>query len=810
MDIKQVKKMSAEDILEKLSSKREGLDSAEVDKRLKQYGYNELSEKKTGSLLKFLSYFWGPIPWMIEVAAGLSALIQRWEDFGIIIVLLLLNAGVAFWQEHKADAAIDELKKKLAPRAKVLRNGEWIQCAGKELVPGDIIRVRSGDIVPADMKFMEGDYASIDESALTGESLPVDKNDGDVGYSGSIVRQGEMTGVVFATGMETFFGKTAKLIEGAETVSHFQKAVVKIAHYLIFIAIILVFIIIVASLFRQEKLLEILQFCLVLTVASIPVAMPAVLSVTMAIGASALAKKEAIVSKLVAIEEMAGMDILCSDKTGTITKNEISIAEVIPFGDFRKNDILLNGWLASKSENMDAIDNAVIGEAENIAEVSERKEKFKLIKFKPFNPVDKRTESLVENEQGQFKISKGAPQIILSLLTDKNDSFSKDVGNRVKSLAEKGYRSLGVAKTDADSKWQFIGLIALHDPPRDDSAETIKTTKAMGLKVKMVTGDHVAIAQQIARETGLGTDIREAGTLMDKPDRVAARIIEEADGFAQVYPEHKYHIVELLQNKNHIVGMTGDGVNDAPALKKSDAGIAVEGATDAAKSAASIVLTKPGLSVIVDAIKESRKIFQRMNNYSTYRIAETIRILLFFTLSILIFNFYPVTALMIVLLALLNDAPIMTIAYDRVVYSRKPDTWNMRTVLTMASFLGVIGVIQSFLILFFGKEIFHLNNDVLQSFIYLKLSVSGHFTVFVARTKRHFWQSRPALPMILAVICTQVIATLITVYGFLLPPLGWALAGFIWGQAIIVFLIVDFIKVKLYKLIDHTQVKFKK
>jgi H+-transporting ATPase len=430
---------------------------------------------------------------------------------------------------------------------------------------------------------------------------------------------------------------------------------------------------------------------------------------------------------------------------------------------------------------------------------------YKPIDFKPFDPVSKRTEATIEDKNGNhFKVAKGAPQVILSFVANK-EAISAEVDEGVNSFAAKGYRALGVARTDSKNKWQFVGLIALHDPPREDSAETIKTAQSMGVRVKMVTGDHEAIAKEIAYQVNLGTNIAIASSFLDKPDSQAARIIEEADGFAEVFPEHKYRIVEMLQGKGHIVGMTGDGVNDAPALKKADAGIAVAGATDAAKSAADIVLTKPGLLVIIDAIKESRKIFQRMNNYAIYRIAETIRVLLFITASIIVFQFYPVTALMIVLLALLNDVPIMTIAYDNVKYSNEPEKWNMRTVLSIATFLGVIGVASSFGILYIGRDVFKLSTEVLQSFIYLKLSVAGHLTVFVARTKRHFWSVKPARQLFFAVIVTQFVATLITVYGILLPAMGWELAVFVWGYALTLFMMTDFLKVRLYRLLEHRE-----
>ena len=407
-------------------------------------------------------------------------------------------------------------------------------------------------------------------------------------------------------------------------------------------------------------------------------------------------------------------------------------------------------------------------------------------------------------------MSKGAPQVILSLVGDEGPAgeLDQDVNDRVNTLAEKGYRALGVAKTDAQGVWHYVGIIGLYDPPREDSAETIKTAGTMGVQVKMVTGDHAAIAKEIAQQVNLGTHIMPASSFVDKPDRETQRIVEDADGFAQVFPEHKYHIVELLQSREHIVGMTGDGVNDAPALKKADAGIAVAGATDAAKSAADIVLTLPGLSVIIDAIKQSRKIFQRMNNYAIYRIAETIRVLFFMTLSIIVFNFYPVTAIMIVLLALLNDAPIMSIAYDNVHYSNQPEKWDMRVVLGIASFLGMIGVISSFGIFYIGENVLHLSREMIQSFIYLKLSVAGHLTVFVARTRGPFWSIKPSRVLFLAVVITQMIATLITVYGFIITPIGWKLALFVWAYALTAFVLTDLIKVRFYKVLDHTGLRF--
>ena len=793
---------SLPEVLDRLSTTPAGLSSSEAAKRLLQYGRNEIAEKKQSRLLAFLRYFWGPIPWMIEAAAVISAVIQHWDDLVIISILLAVNAIVGFWQENKAGNAIELLKKRLALRATVLRDGKWADLPAAELVPGDVIRLHLGNVVPADSRLMEGDYLLVDQSALTGESLPVEKHQSDVAYASSVISQGEMNGVVVATGMETYFGKTTKLVEEAETKSHFQKAIVKIGDYLIEIAAALVAITTLVGLYRQLAPFDLLQFGLVLIVAAIPAAMPAVLSVSMAVGAEALAKKEAIVSKLVAIEEMAGVDILCADKTGTITKNRLTVGEVRPLAGYTQDDVIVYATLASREEDKDPIDDTIIARARTINGGPERISACKVVGFRPFDPVSKRTEASVQQGAGgEFRVSKGAPQAILGLV-HAGDDVKSAVDSSVDEFATKGFRALGVAKADPSGSWKYVGLVALYDPPREDSAATIATAESMGMEVKMVTGDHVAIAKEVSGLVGLQTNIVSPSLFLDKPDAEAEPAVEEADGFAEVFPEHKYRIVDLLQKRGHIVCMTGDGVNDAPALKKADAGVAVAGATDAAKSAADVVLTSPGLSVIIDAVKESRKIFQRMTNYAVYRITETIRVLAFITLSIIAFNFYPVTALMIVLLALLNDMPIITIAYDNVRYSSQPERWNMGNLLSVSTFLGAIGVVSSFGLLYIGVDVLHLSTSLIQSFILLKLAVAGHLTLFVARTKGPFWSIRPGRSLFIAIILTKVVATAITVYGILLPAIGWNLALLVWVYALAWFLVQDFLKVRFYRFLD--------
>jgi len=810
IDSNEDKGTSIRELLESVNASEEGLSSSEAQKRLEQYGYNEILEKKRNPLRKFLGYFWGPIPWMIEAAILLSAIIQRWEDLLIISILLFLNAVVGFWQENKADNAIELLNKRMALKAKVLRDKKWIELDARDLVPGDIVRIRLGDIVPADVRLIEESYLMLDESALTGESLPAEKHFSDTAYSGSVIQKGEMNALVVATGMNSYLGKTAKLVAQVRNKSHFQKAIVKIGDYLIVMAALLVALIFVVALFRHTSLPDTLQFALVLTVAAIPAALPAVLSVSMAAGAIDLAKKGAIVSKLVAIEEMAGMDILCSDKTGTITQNKLTLADVASMKGSDDTDVLLCATLSSREEDQDPIDNAVFSRVRESEDISESIRDYRITEFRPFDPVIKRSEASIEGPGGtHFKVTKGAPQVILGMVKNKED-MDAEVEESVNAFAEKGYRALGVARSDVEGEWRLLGLIGLYDPPYEDSAETIKNAKSMNVDIKMVTGDHIAVARQIARQVDLGTNIVTASSLMDTPDNNPHSIVENADGFAQVFPEHKYQIVEMLQNNGHIVGMTGDGVNDAPALKKADAGIAVAGATDAARSAADIVLTKPGLSTILDAIKESRIIFQRMKSYSIYRIAETIRVLFFITLSILIFDFYPITALMIVLLALFNDAPIMAIAYDNVQYSNIPEKWNMREVLSMATFLGLIGVFSSFFIFYIGEQVLSLDKALLQSFIFLKLTVSGHLTIFLARTRGPFWSIRPSGLLFWSAIGTKLLATMLVIYGIYVSPLSWKLAGFVWLYSLVAFVITDFMKVHFYKVLDHRGLIFKK
>jgi H+-transporting ATPase len=833
-----------------------GLHSEEVEKQRQLYGYNEIEEHEESTWHRIFRRFWGPIPWMIEVAAILSAAAQRWEDFIIITILLFVNSGVDYYQESKAISAIKVLKQKLARMALVLRNGKWVQLPSRELVPHDVIKLKSGNIIPADAKLLESDdFLSIDQSALTGESLPVQYEAGAVVYANAIVKQGEMSAVVTAIAGDTYFGKTVQLVAKAQTEerSHFQKMVITVGNFLILLTVVMISIIIAVGLFRGEPTMELLVFALVLMISAIPVAMPAVLTVTMAVGASVLAKKEAIVSRLASIEELAGMDVLCSDKTGTLTQNKMSIAEPYVTGLESADELLLYAALSGKEENGDPIEVPIysyLKEHNLYTKLSD----YTLKKFLPFDPVGKRTEShlALNNDKSELIITKGAPQVIFELCEDS--VFNKpEAYIQVETFAHKGFRTLGVAyKKPEEKSYHFAGLIPLFDPPREDSEEAIAAARAKGVKVKMVTGDNLAVAAYISNLLKIGDKIEDVRELkgesieeylilskilseaivkkmssndsevemaklvegivsevkkqlyaiklpegsIKKHESQIIEMIEKADGFAQVYPEDKYFIVDELQKGGHIVGMTGDGVNDAPALKKADCGIAVSGATDAARASADIVLMAPGLHVIVDAINIARITFERMKSYTIFRIAETVRIVVFMTLAIVFFKFYPVTALMIIVLALLNDIPILAIAYDRTKVREAPVKWDMREILILASWLGMAGVISSFLLFWLAMSEWKLSLAFVQSLFFAKLVIAGHGTIYNTRIDDWFWKRPyPSWSLFLATLSSRIVGTIIAVYGFgLMSPIGWKWAAFAWGYALIWFVFNDAVK----------------
>ncbi|CAA0820229.1 ATPase 11- plasma membrane-type [Striga hermonthica] len=784
--------------------------------------------------LKFLGFMWNPLSWVMEAAAIMAIALANgggrppdWQDFVGIITLLVINSTISFIEENNAGNAAAALMARLAPKAKVLRDGRWNEEDAAVLVPGDVISIKLGDIIPADARLLEGDPMKIDQSSLTGESLPVTKAPGDGVYSGSTVKQGEIEAVVIATGVHTFFGKAAHLVDSTNQVGHFQKVLTAIGNFCICsIAVGMVIEIIVMYPIQHRAYRPGIDNLLVLLIGGIPIAMPTVLSVTMAIGSHRLSQQGAITKRMTAIEEMAGMDVLCSDKTGTLTLNKLTVdknlIEVFTKG-VDADTVVLMAARASRLENQDAIDAAIVG---MLADPKEARAGIQEVHFLPFNPTDKRTAlTYIDREGKMHRASKGAPEQILDLAYNKHE-IDRRVHSVIDKFAERGLRSLAVAyqevpegrKESPGGPWKFLGLLPLFDPPRHDSAETIRRALNLGVNVKMITGDQLAIGKETGRRLGMGTNMYPSSSLLgqDKDESIAAmpidELIEKADGFAGVFPEHKYEIVKRLQARKHICGMTGDGVNDAPALKKADIGIAVADATDAARSASDIVLTEPGLSVIISAVLTSRAIFQRMKNYTIYAVSITIRIVLGFMLLALIWRFdFP--PFMVLIIAILNDGTIMTISKDRVKPSPLPDSWKLAEIFTtgivLGAYLAMMTVIffwaaydTDFFTRVFGvrslERTVNPNFRMLASAIYLQVSIVSQALIFVTRSRSWSFVERPGFLLVGAFLVAQLIATLIAVYAnwrfCAIEGIGWGWAGVIWLYNIVFYFPLDLIK----------------
>ena len=812
--------------LQQEKTSRTGLSSNEAAHRLVQYGPNTIADRTESKWHKLVAYFWGPLPFLIEAAAIISALRRDWADFAVVTGLLIYNAVVGFWQDNKAANALAALKKGLALRARVSRDGKWDTINAADLVPGDVVEIAGGQVVPADVVLIDGEYLSCDQAALTGESLPVSKKIGDKAYSGSIAKQGSMTGVVTATGSNTFFGRTAKLVGSAGAVSHSQRAVTQVGDFLLLLALVLAAILVGVQGYRLvladdwswSEFGSVAQYVLVLLIASIPVALPAVMSVTMAIGAYALSLQKAIVSRLSAIEELAGVDILCSDKTGTLTMNQLTVQSGIPFGSAKADDVLRDAALATQKSSQDAIDVAILKATETRADL----QGIKQTAFVPFDPVNKRTIATVMEQGGQVRhYAKGAPQAIASLAKPDRGILQRYSATET-GLAEKGYRALGVARSDDGKAWEIVGLVSLMDPPRADAKATIAEAKTLGLNVKMVTGDDVAIGDQIAAQLGIGDHLLVASDVfgdgaakVTSPNNSVIDAVERADGFARVFPEHKYEIVKTLQSRGHIVAMTGDGVNDAPALKQADCGIAVSGATDAARSAAALILTAPGLSTIINAIRVSRQIFERIESYVYYRIAMTLDIMVLVVASVVFFEFQPITAIMIVVLALLDDIPIMTIAYDNVPPAPRPVRWDMHHILLFASVMGLLSVAETFGLLLIGlrwltdpllQEIIPLDARQLQTVMFLQLAIGGHLLLFVVRTKSFLFKPPyPSARLFWAIVATQIAALIICYTGLGVAAIPAAAIVGVWIYCLVWMVILDIFKFGYWRLPTREQ-----
>ena len=763
------KPIAVEETLRLWATALDGLATSEAQHRLELFGKNEIVTKKKNPFVEFLSRFWGPMPWLLELAIVLSYVLGHYLETGIISALLVMNAGIGYFHSRSSQKSLELLKERLAVKARVLRDGKWVSQNASEIVPGDIAVVAMGDVVPADAKIVSGEL-SVDQSALTGESLPVDIHESNIVYSSSIVRRGEAKCVVVNTGLNTYFGRTAELVKIAKPKSHQEEIMVAIVRYMMYFGIGALIMMSVDAVLTKTDISSIPTFAVTLLLGAVPAALPAVLTIVQAIGATELARKGVLVTRLDSIEDSASIDVLCLDKTGTITMNQLAITDVIPFSGYSKDDVITIAALTATPESKDTIDAAI---REYAQKASTDFHSYQQISVVPFEPATKRSEAIIGVDGQRFRAIKGAPQVVVPLCRKIDEVTLRTVNQTVEAQSQKDYRTLAVSKStaaDLDSL-QLVGLLALADPPRPDARSMIAEIKGLGIKPLMVTGDNIAIAREITRELDIGSKIIRMSDLKGLSEAEQTKMVEECDGLAEVYPEDKYYIVKLLQSRGHMVGMTGDGVNDAPALKQAEIGIAVSASTDVAKASASMVLTEPGIRVIIDAMKTSRQVYQRMLTWVINKITKTIQFVVLLTIGFFWLHDLVISLLGMALLVFANDFVTMSLATDNVKYTSNPNKWNVKNITLVSAVIGIFFVVEGWLTILIGKHYFHLSGDPLLSFTLLMLIFTSQFRVYIVRERRHFWDSRPSRTLLISATAAIVIFALLGVFGLIITRL---------------------------------------
>jgi plasma-membrane proton-efflux P-type ATPase len=789
-----------------------GLSRAEVAMRRNEHGYNEVEERKKHPVLDFVKKFWGISAWMLELIMVLSAVLENYSDLVIVSALLVVNALLSFMQEHRAAGVVETLRRRLRVSARVRRESSWLIIAARELVPGDIVRMRPGDIIPADIKLLTG-AMSVDQSALTGESKDADKAPGEVLSSGSVVRRGEGNGVVMLTGAQTYFGRTTELVQEARPKLHIEAVVAKIVRWLFIIVGALLVVVVVLSIIRGAPLVEMVPLMLVLLMSAVPVALPVMFTVSMAVGSKELAKRGVLVTRLSAAEDAATMDVLCVDKTGTITMNQLTVTGVMPLEPFREADVLSAGALASEESNHDPIDLAFI-EAAKAHRAFDGLAAFTPVTFAPFDAKSRRTEAVIEQNGQRFRVMKGAVRTIAEACGLKPPAID-ELDARVSAAAAKGYRTLAVARAPEKSSPILLGLVSLYDPPRPDAMQLIAKLHDLGVPVKMLTGDALPVGIEIGKGVGLGNIKRMADlkTLGAKDGDQKSDLFSGADGFAEVYPEDKYFVVKQLQDVGHVTGMTGDGVNDAPALRQAEVGIAVSTATDVAKGAASVVLTEPGLTNIVALVEQGRTIYQRILTWIINKISRTILKAAFVAIAFVVTGKFVVSAFAMLLLVFLTDFAKISLSTDNVRPSRNPETWNVGGFITVSVVLGIAMLAETLLMLWIGwaRFGFDANDNTLHTFSFLLLLYFAVFSVASARERGWFWETVPSKTFMLAIVADAVVGTALTFVGLQgLTRLPWWQMLAVFAYAMVSCLIVnDAIKVAMIKWLVPNAVAMK-
>jgi H+-transporting ATPase len=779
-----------------------GLTYTEVDARRKEHGFNEVSVQKRHPIRLFLGKFWGLSAWMLELIMVLSAVLRKYSDLAVVSALLVVNAVLSFMQEHRAVGVVETLRLRLQVSARVRRETKWQVIQARDLVPGDIVRVRPGDIIPADIRLLTG-ALSIDQSALTGESQDADKTSGDVLSSGSVVRRGEGNGVVMLTGAKTYFGRTTELVQKARPKLHIEAVVAKVVRWLFVIVGALLGVVIVLSLIRKAPLLEMVPLMLVLLMSAVPVALPVMFTVSMAVGSKQLAKRGVLVTRLSAVEDAATMNVLCVDKTGTITMNQLAVSGVFPLESATESDVLFAGALASQEANQDPIDLAFLAAAKE-RRIFDGLPVVTKISFTPFDAKNRRTEALVEQNGQRLHMMKGAVRTVAQACGLQPPAIEA-LATQARESALKGYRTLAVARGPETGALSLVGWVTLVDPPRPDAKPLITALRGLGVSVKMLTGDALAVAIGIAQGVGL-PNIRRVADLKAadvQAGNESVDLLVGADGFAEVYPEDKYIVVRHLQAAGHVAGMTGDGVNDAPALRQAEVGIAVSTATDVAKGAASVVLTEPGLTNIVALVEQGRTIYQRILTWVINKISRTILKAAFVAIAFVLTGKFVVSAFAMLLLVFMTDFAKIALSTDRVRPSKKPETWNIGGFITVSVVLGVAMLAEALFLLWIGWSRFGLatNNYALYTFSFLILLYFAAFSIVSARERRWFWMTMPSKTLMTAIIANMLMGTILTYMGLPgLMPLPWWQTLTIFGYALVSCLMVnDAIKVAMIR-----------
>jgi H+-transporting ATPase len=775
------------DTFRSLETTDNGISEAEARRRLQLFGANEVAERKRNAVAEFLKRYWGPMPWLLELAIVLSVAVAHYLEAGIIFLLLAINTVVGQIQSRGSQRALDALRGRLAIKARVLRDGKWATISAREIVPGDVVSVGLGDIIPADARLLSGNL-SVDQSALTGESLPADVQPDGIIFSGSIVGRGEARCVVVNTGATSYFGKTAELVRIAAPKSHQEQVMLDIVRYMMYLGVGALILVAISAAVLGTGFMSILTFAVIFLMGAVPVALPAVLAIVQSVGSLELAHKGVLVTRLNSIEDAASIDIICLDKTGTITQNQLSVGDIVPFGTYSRLDVAVMASLASQGQQIDAIDAAVLEYADKNRLALDS---YRQLSFTPFQPSTKRSEALAETEGKMLRAIKGAPQTVLSLCSNLDDATKTKADKTVEELSLKGYRTIGVARSVNEGPIDFVGLVALADPPRPDSREMIDGARRLGVRPIMLTGDNIAIAREIAEQVSIGDRIVRMDQFRSMGEADQTRIIDGSDGFAEIYPEDKYSIVRLLQSHGHMVGMTGDGVNDAPALKQAELGIAVSNSTDVAKAAASMVLTEPGVGVVVEAIKTSRYIYQRMLTWVINKVTKVVQVVGVLTLGFFWFHDAVISLLGMALLVFANDFVTMSLATDNVQYTASPDKWDVLSITFASLITGALLVGEGAIALLVGSRYFELPFDQLQTFMMLTLVFTSQFRVYIVRERRYFWSSRPGRELMIATIGTLVAFAFLGVSGFIVPAVTPAQMIFALGLSAVFTLAVD-------------------